>query len=75
MPFGRIFASGLATTSEMVMRALVWSVDNGANVISMSLNFDFTGLVKECVQAGLPVRAAPVQALTELQNNLRILTV
>ena len=69
---GRIFAPGVSTTSEMVVNALNWAVENGADVISMSLNFDFTGLVEELISAGLPPRAATAQALVEFQNNLRL---
>lgn len=68
----RIFAPGVTTTSKMVANAIQWAVGNGANVISMSLSFNFTGLAAELQQSGLPPEAATAQALVEFQNNLRL---
>ena len=69
---GRIFAPGVTTTTAMVVRAIQWAVDKGANVISMSLAFNFTGLSAELQKSGLPTEAATAQALVEFQNNLRL---
>jgi subtilisin family serine protease len=68
----RIFGPGVITTSQMVVKALQWAMNNGANVISMSLDFDFTGLAADLAADGLPVAAATAQALVEFQNNLRL---
>jgi subtilisin family serine protease len=69
---GRIFAPGVTTKTSMVVRALEWAVGKGANVISMSLAFNFTGLSAELQKSGLPAEAATAQALIEFQNNLRL---
>jgi subtilisin family serine protease len=68
----RIFAPGVATTTDMVSKAISWAAANGANVISMSLSFNFTGLAAELHKNGLPVEAATALALVEFQNNLRL---
>lgn len=69
---GRIFAPGVITTSKMVVEAIQWAVENGANTISMSLAFNFTGLAAELHESGMPIEAATAQALIEFQNNLRL---
>jgi subtilisin family serine protease len=68
----RIFGPGVTTTSQMIAQALQWSMDNGANVISMSLGFDFTGFAAQLQQSGLPPQAATAQALLGFQSNLRL---
>lgn len=68
----RIFAPGVTTTTDMVSKAISWAVENGANVISMSLSFNFTGLAADLHKNGLPVEAATALALIEFQNNLRL---
>jgi subtilisin family serine protease len=69
----RVFGPDVITSSTMLVTALQWAVvQNAANVVSMSLSFDFTGLAGDLVSAGLPVPAATAQALVEFQNNLRL---
>lgn len=68
----RIFGPEVTTTSQMIAQALQWSMDNGANVISMSLGFDFTGFAAQLQQSGLPPQAATAQALLGFQSNLRL---
>ncbi|MFC0681191.1 S8 family serine peptidase [Lysobacter korlensis] len=58
--------------SEMLLSAIQWALDNGANVISMSLGFDFPGLVDESVQAGWPPALATSRALELFRGNLRL---
>lgn len=43
-----------------------------ANVVSMSLGFDFPGIIESLVQSGLPLRLAASRALTDFLANIRI---
>ena len=58
--------------SDMVFRALEWAVDAGANVVSMSLGFDFPGMVRELVEDNWPVELATSTALEAYRANLRV---
>lgn len=70
---GRIFGPGVITTSATVVSAIEWAVEQGANVISMSLSFNFTALAAQLHEiGGLPVEAATAEALVDFQNNLRL---
>jgi subtilisin family serine protease len=69
----RIFGPGVTTTSATVVSAIQWAVEQGANVISMSLSLNFTGLAAHLHESvGLPVEAATAEALVDFQNNLRL---
>lgn len=59
--------------SDMLFKALQWAMNSGANIISMSLGFDFPGLVNRLVQAGYPVEMATSDALESYRGNLRML--
>jgi subtilisin family serine protease len=59
-----------ATTAELV-DAVQWAVGEGANVINMSLGFDFPGLVAEWAKQGLPVDLATSRALAQYRDNVR----
>lgn len=60
-------------SSEMIFKALQWAMNSGANIISMSLGFDFPGLVNRLVKAGYPVELATSNALESYRGNLRML--
>jgi subtilisin family serine protease len=45
-------------SSESIVTAIQWAVDNGAHVISMSLGMDFPGFQKQLQQSGLPPELA-----------------
>lgn len=63
-------------SSEMLFDGLKWASDNGANVISMSLGFDFPGQVKKLVEEhGYEVDAATSDTLDAYRGNLRMFDV
>ncbi len=57
-------------SSEMIVSAIQWAVENGANVISMSLGIDFPGFVKQLQDAGLPPELAASRALEGYRANV-----
>jgi subtilisin family serine protease len=59
-----------ATTAELV-DAVQWAVDGGAQVINMSLGFDFPGLVKWWTDLGLEADLATSRALAQYRDNMR----
>lgn len=58
-------------SSEFMFDALQWAARNKADVISMSLGFDFPGLVADYVEKGWPVAPATSVALDQYRANLR----
>lgn len=59
-------------SSEMLFDSMRWAVSHGASVISMSLGFDFPGVVRDKVAAGWPAALATSQALEAYRGNLRV---
>ena len=59
--------------SEMLFRGMQWAQQQGANIISMSLGFDFPGYVEFLVEnQGLPVPAATSLGLEGYRANVRM---
>lgn len=69
---GKILDDTGAGSSEMAFRGLQWAADQGAKVISMSLGFDFPGMVQERVDGGWPPALATSVALEAYRANLRM---
>jgi subtilisin family serine protease len=59
-------------SSEMLFDALLWAHQMRADVISMSLGFDFPGMVKTLTSSGWPVELATSNALEAYRGNLRM---
>ena len=58
--------------SSMLFKAMSWAINGGANVISMSLGFDFPGYAQMLHQLqGMPVNMATSVALRAYTANLR----
>ena len=69
---GKVLDDVGAGSSEMAFRGLQWAAEQGAKVISMSLGFDFPGMVRDRVAQGWPVDLATSAALEAYRGNLRM---
>ncbi|MDR6687898.1 subtilisin family serine protease [Arthrobacter sp. 1088] len=69
---GKILDNNGRGSSDMAFKGLSWAVDNGANVVSMSLGFDFPGMVTQLSEQGWPVQVATSRALEAYRGNLRM---
>jgi subtilisin family serine protease len=56
----------------MIFRGIQWALQENADVISMSLGFDFPGLVADLVGQGWPPDLATSLALETYRANLRM---
>lgn len=70
---GKVLNAEGSGTTEQILDGLLWSVREGANVVSMSIGFDFPGLVRALIeQEGLEVEPATSIALTAFRENVRL---
>lgn len=57
-------------SSSQICDAIAWAIDNGANVISMSLGMDFPGHVQDLKNRGIPQDVAVSMALEDYRKNV-----
>jgi subtilisin family serine protease len=69
---GKVLATSGSGTSDMIFKAINWASEEGAQVISMSLGFDFPGLVKDLTEKGWPADLATSEALEAYLANVRV---
>lgn len=71
---GKVLGEGNGSSATLV-KAIQWAVQNGANVISMSLGIDFPGYVEYLVQdKHMPIVPATSVALEEYRANVNLFT-
>jgi subtilisin family serine protease len=56
--------------SDVIVTAIEWALGNDAQVISMSLGFDFPGMVVELEREGVPTELATSMALEGYRANI-----
>ena len=69
---GKVLGDDGGGTSDMIFNGIEWAIQRGAHVISMSLGFDFPGLVKRLTASGWPADLATSVALEAYRGNLRM---
>jgi len=69
---GKVLRNNGGGDSEMIFRGIQWALDQRADVVSMSLGFDFPGNVKALQAQGWPVDLATSNALVSYRANLRM---
>jgi subtilisin family serine protease len=69
---GKVLGNDGGGDSPMLFRGIQWAMDQGADVISMSLGFDFPGFVAGLVRDGWPVELATSTGLEAYRDNLRM---
>ena len=68
---GKVLGSDGGST-DALMSAMLWALESGAHVMSMSLGVDFPGLVAEWTESGMGLEAATSRALEGYRDNLRL---
>ncbi|MFN7176106.1 MAG: S8 family serine peptidase [Thermaurantiacus sp.] len=68
---GRVFGTAGGGSSLTLYQAMQWAAQGGANIISMSLGYDFVGMANRLEQRGFARPAAVSAAMSALVANLR----
>jgi len=69
---GKVLGDDGSGSSDALFQAMSWALQGGARVISMSLGFDFPGMVENLVGQGWPADLATSVALEAYRANLRM---
>ncbi len=69
---GKVLGENGGGSTEQIMSAILWAIDNGAHVISMSLGMDFPGYVNALAGNGLPIELATSKALEAYRTNVQL---
>jgi subtilisin family serine protease len=59
-------------STAALMRGILWALEAGADVMSMSLGLDFPGLVTRWTEDGMPLEPATSRALEGYRDTLRL---
>jgi subtilisin family serine protease len=59
-------------STDALMQAILWALESGAHVMSMSLGLDFPGLVARWTDRGLALQPATSRALEGYRDSLRL---
>jgi subtilisin family serine protease len=69
---GKVLGTNGGGSSDGIASAIQWALDEGANVISMSLGIDYPGLVKRLEVQGFPTQLATSRALEGYRANIEL---
>ena len=69
---GKVLSDNGRGDFDMIFRGIQWAIEQGAQVVSMSLGFDFPGMVKRLTDSGWPADLATSNALEAYRANLRM---
>ena len=69
---GKVLGDDGRGSSEAMFQGIEWAVQNGAQVVSISIELDFPTFVKDQVDAGTPADLATSRALAAYRANLRM---
>jgi subtilisin family serine protease len=69
---GKVLDDDGAGSSEALFHGLSWAMRHRANIISISLGFDYPGMVASLIEKDLPTEFATSKALEAYRGNLRL---
>jgi subtilisin family serine protease len=69
---GKVLGTDGGGSTDSIVQAIEWALDNGANVISMSLGMDFPGYVESLRQGGFPGELATSKGLEAYHLNANL---
>ena len=69
---GKVLDGNGGGSTDGIASAIQWALDQGANVISMSLGIDYPGLVKRLELQGFPTQLATSRALEGYRANIEL---
>lgn len=69
---GKVLDDKGSGTTAMAFAGLQWAIEQGAQIVSMSLGFSVSGMVQRLVAQGWPQDLAPAVALDAFRKNLRL---
>jgi len=69
---GKVLGDAGGGDSPMLFRGIEWAIREGADIISMSLGFDFPGFVARLIDDGWPPELATSVGLEAYRGNLRM---
>jgi subtilisin family serine protease len=69
---GKVLGDDGSGSSEMLFNGMEWAARNNAQVLSMSLGFDFPGMAARLAASGWPTELATSAALEAYRMNLRM---
>ncbi len=68
---GKVLGQQHSASTQDLVAAIQWAVAGGAQIINLSLGFDFPGLVQQWTAQGLAVDLATSWALARYRDNVR----
>ncbi|MFI6503323.1 S8 family serine peptidase [Nonomuraea typhae] len=69
---GKVLGDDGGGSSDGLLHGILWALQEGADVITMSLGFAFTAAVERNVEEGMPIFLATSRALEAYRGNLRL---